>query len=71
MPLLPKLEPRHYTYIGFLSAFGGLLFVTLSILLILNWVPQLIYWPMTIGIAILFLLISTLAFHKMGKKIEL
>lgn len=66
---MPELEPRYYTYIGFGCAAVGLLFIICAILAILG-ILQLggLAWAYFTALAILAMLVATLAFNKIGRK---
>jgi len=67
---LPEIEPKYYTYIGFVFALLGMALIVVSILAILNMygLGDVVPWPATAGGAVLMMLIATLSFHKMGVK---
>ena len=70
MALLPKLEARYYTYIGFACALFGMFFVLATMVSMFDifGVGGLVPWPIPAAFAMCALLAATLSFHQMGTK---
>ncbi|MDD5317398.1 MAG: hypothetical protein PHF51_01540 [Candidatus ainarchaeum sp.] len=68
MAVLPELEPRHYTYVGFAFSFLGMVLALATILAVNNVLLSGWPWfPISVA-AIIALGIATLSFHRMGTK---
>ena len=67
---LPEVDPRYYTYVGGACAALGFVFILLAILLILGMLDfgLSLLWIVFAGAGILFMVLATVSFHKIGGK---